>query len=470
MFEEMNISSSYLRATSLEVGSIEFFALTAALLFSIYILFKYKGSLLQKLFYIYIFFIPFTDRVYRLKGALEPTEILAIIIIFLFILKKFVKGESFSIKLGLHTKYMGGLFLLFLFSLLLPTFYYFTPTKNVIDESLSVPFAANLKEFPLFNWLYLIRFGLIVAVLYVFYQIVEKEFFKKSIKIYVWAGSFASIVGMTQFLLFLLGHKVFGVFFLAGFPRVKGLAHEPATFGAFLVSSLALTFFLSNRKLRLRPFHIIVQTIGLILTMSGSAIPIYILFLAFLTIQGLIEKIKLKELYLYYSFIGIVIIVFLLSGLITPETISYNMDKLGLYVKDLFTFQNPESERGTDILFLKESLQQNPIFGIGIFNFVFYPTAATNTFLMLLAELGIFGFSIFLFLTTFFYWGVFRLNKLKCYKSNPYTLPLFVFILTIPFQFFALRVLNFHYIWFMVALFAAIGKLNFAHRSQKIKV
>jgi len=470
MFEEANISSSYLRASSLEIGSIEFFALTAALLFSIYILFKYKGSLLQKLFYIYIFFIPFTDKVYRLKGVLEPTEILAIIIIFLFMSKKFIRGESFSTKLGLHTKYMGSLFLLFLFSLLLPTFYYFTPMKNVIEESLSTPFAANLKKFPLFNWLYLIRFGLIMAVFYVFYQMIEKEFFKKSIKIYVWAGSFASIVGIIQTLFFLLGYKVFGVFFLAGFPRVKGLAHEPATFGAFLVSSLALTFFLSNRKLKLRISHIIVQTIGLILTMSASAIPIYILFLAFLTIQGLIKKIKLKELYLYYSFIGIVVIVFLLSGLVTPETISYNMNKLVLYVKELCTIQSLGSVRGTDIHYLKEALQKNPILGIGIFNFIFYPTAATNTFLMLLAELGIFGFSIFLFLTIFFYWGIFQLNKLKCYKSNPYALPLFIFILVVPFQLLALRVLAFHYIWFMIALFVAIGKLNFVHRNQENKV
>jgi len=133
--------------------------------------------------------------------------------------------------------------LLFLFSLLLPTFYYFHPIISVVEESLSTSLAAGLKTFPFFNWLYLIRFGLIVASLYIFYQVVDKKFLKNTIKTYVWAGSFASIVGMAQIALFALGHKVAGVFFLAGFPRVKGLAHEPATFGVFLLSSLALTFF-----------------------------------------------------------------------------------------------------------------------------------------------------------------------------------------------------------------------------------
>jgi len=85
MFEAINTSSSYIRAVSLEVGSVEFFALVVAVLISIFILFKYKGTLLQKLFLVYVFFIPFTDRVYRLKGVLEPTEVLAIIIILIFI-------------------------------------------------------------------------------------------------------------------------------------------------------------------------------------------------------------------------------------------------------------------------------------------------------------------------------------------------------------------------------------------------
>jgi len=84
---------------------------------------------------------------------------------------------------------------------------------------------------------------------------------------------------------------------------------------------------------------------------------------------------------------------------------------------------------------------------------------------MLFAELGVFGFSIFLFLTIFFYWGVFKLNQSKQYKMSPYALPLFTFILTIPFQFLALRVLNFHYVWFMVALFVAIEKIDWSQQS-----
>jgi len=470
MFEAINLSSSYIRAVSLEVGSVEFFTLLAAVLISAIILFKYKGTLLQKLFLVYVFFIPFTDRVYRLKGVLEPTEVLAIIIILIFIFEKLVKGGSFSKKTGLHIKYMGGLFLLFLFSLLLPTFYYFHPTNSVIDESLSTSLAASLKTFPFFNWLYLIRFGLIVVLLYIFYQVVDKKFFEKNIKTYIWAGSFASVVGMAQVALFVLGHKVAGVFFLAGFPRVKGLAHEPATFGAFLLSSLALTFFLSNKKLKLRKLHIVLQTIGLALTMSASAIPIYVIFLVFLTVQGLMKRIKLKELYFYYFLIAIILVGFFSSGFIKPETISYTTEKLGFYVKEMVTGQNLGSGRGGDIYYLKEALKERPVFGIGIFNFVFYPTEAANTFFMLFAELGAFGFSIFLFLTIFFYWGVFKLNQSKRYKISPYALPLFTFILTIPFQFLALRVLNFHYIWFMIALFITIEKIEWEKESTNIRI
>jgi len=460
VFKNINPSTSYLRAVYLELGSVEFFALLIAILFSLYILFKWKDSLFLKLFYIYIFFIPFTDRVYRLFGVLEPAEILAIIIILLFLSKKLVQGRSFPTQIGLHTKYMGGLFLLFLLSLLLPTSYYFVSAEDNVEKSLSTPLMASLREPPIFNWLYLFRFGLIFGVLYIFYLMAKKEIFEKVIKIYIWTGSFGSLIGISQLLLFYLGYKVYGVFYI-NFPRIKGLAHEPATFGAFLISSLALTFFVSNQQLKFKTFHLLLQSVGLLLTMSASSIPLYFIFLLILIFQCLSRKISLRRLSYYFFALGGVIILFFVSNFITKETLSYTIGKIFLYVKEVITGQELGTLRGTDIENLKIALKENPIFGIGIFNFVFYQTSATNTFVMLLAELGIFGFSIFLILTHFFYWGVFRLNKLKAYRFNPHALSLFTFILIIPLQLLVLRVINFHYLWFMVALFSVIKKLDF---------
>ena len=157
------------------------------------------------------------------------------------------------------------------------------------------------------------------------------------------------------------------------------------------------------------------------------------------------------------------LLVLLCIGIIffKTEAITETIGKLTQKVSDLFSdYKNGTnfSGRGNDIQGIKTVMKYNAIFGIGSFNstLFFKDNANTNTYLVLLMELGIGGMLFLipcLLLYTVCFVKMIRKIKNKILYANEMTFFIVAFIAIA-----WLRILFFHQIWVVFAIgFAAIN-------------
>ena len=192
---------NFIRAEALTPGSLEFFALLAMVIYSIG---KYKLSLMPT----YVLFIPFTDKVYRVSD-IQIADILSVLIVSRAILKSKLPINKYVVILFgifIFGGWVGGYYFGDFFSLL------YTVRVSVIVLA-SIAIADELQRSP--------------ALL----PVISKAY--RSVII------FSVTVAILQASLWLLGFPIDGVFWV-GYIRVKGLAHEPSTFGIWLALSLPL--------------------------------------------------------------------------------------------------------------------------------------------------------------------------------------------------------------------------------------
>lgn len=455
------------RATALEPWSVEFFALASAVTFSLIILLKGRERMEAKLFFIYIVFLPFTDRVYRVF-SLQPVEVIIFLLSVISLARSATSGRPLT--LGAHTPYLAFLAALFLVTLTVPGFHGFWEGRQAIfgDEYFMTPSKYQLP--PFYNWLYWGRFVVIIVGMSLFYQALSGqgsgELLERAIRLYVLAGTFASVVIVIQAALFLGGYGVNGIFYDMGVLRVKGLAHEPTTMGSYLLSSLVLCFsFSGSRGLRVKYGHFLVQLAGLVLTVSVTMMTTMFLTLAGLAVaSGLLRKRISSLLPSWKGALAAIALLVIVAAVLRAGDVELIKDKIGMYVSACLSPESIPTDpsgktgvKGADLYFALSYLREFPIFGIGFSNFVFTEATATNTYFTMLVESGILGFALFAL------WGLLFFRKLhsmfrRVSGRSEHALALYAYIyITLPMTLFFLRVFNFHYIWVMVLLPFVMG-------------
>lgn len=448
------------RATALEPWSVEFLALACVVIFSIVVLSRGKDRIEAKLFFIYIVFLPFTDRVYRVF-SLQPVEMVVLVLFMVSIVRFAVSGRP--LLLGVYTPYLAFLAALFLLTLTAPGFRGFWEGHQVIfgDEYFMSPSMYQLP--PVYNWLYWMRFAVITVGMLLFYQAFTGEgsdaLLEKGIRLYVLAGTFAGLVTIVQAALFLGGYGVNGIFYDMGVLRVKGLAHEPTTMGSYLLSSLVLSFSFSRMKgLRVKYGHFLVQLFGMILTVSVTMLTIMVLTIAGMIVASVAMSRRVSSV--IPSWKGALVAVLLLIPVVAlagAGDLGLVKDKIDMY---LSAYLSPETipidpsgktgVKGADVYFSLKYLGEHPFLGIGFSNFVFTEATATNTYFTILAESGVLGFALFSLWALFFYRRLHIIFR-RINGQSEHVLPLYAYIyITLPLTLFFLRVFNFHYIWVMV--------------------
>jgi hypothetical protein len=409
---------SFVRAETLAFGSIEFFALVAI---AVYAVFKYKGNLIPT----YILFIPFTDKVYRI-GDLQIADILA-----LLILAK--AAINFRIKFNRYTVLLGGILL----------------GGSVV---------AMLFHKDIFALAYSIRvFSIALVAMVIAEKLKDSDQLVLIVrKAYKFIVVFSVCVGLFQAVLWSLGLPIDGVFY-THYIRVKGLGHEPSTFGIWLALSLPLIL-RDNKHSNYTQYDwplFGVIMLGMVLTSSSSAI------ITFLIIGTLMIFVNNKITKVQKILVAGIASVFLVATTAIFNEIVYDnvVLKAGTYFLELAdsTLEDTSGRGGDRYLFLL--LSESPNTGIGLFRssraaeiFAEYGVdlyiPGSNFYLTTYAEFGvIFGPVVLLLIFAWFVWTFHTILKTRSMWGCS--------IVGWFFALAAMRIFGFHQPWLNYALFMA---------------
>jgi O-antigen ligase len=307
----------------------------------------------------------------------------------------------------------------------------------------SMIFADNLGE----------SFTIISRYIYSFllyFLIVHLANSNSKIKKIIW---FLIISGFLASLLGFYGYFIGNVSIFGGIQPLKDADNNG--FARFLIPFIPLSVFLLNsqeqkyKKIVLAVFFFLI-TAAVVLTFSRSG------FLALLLVLFLIflrQKNKLKIL-------GIFFLIFLLCLPLIPLTL-WTRASTFLDVGTAGFHDGSFSERSAVVISGLNMFKDNFLFGVGVGNFPeVYPAyvlkgfesvdkVAHNTYLSVLAELGITGFLLFI---TIIFWSFKNINI--CKNDNPNLIVYGVEIALIGFLFFSFFLTSEYYymLWLLVAL------------------
>jgi hypothetical protein len=410
---------NFIRTETLIPMSLEFFSLLAIIMYSI---FKYKGALLPT----YVLFIPFTDKVYRIADV-QIADILSVLIVCAAVLKK---------KLPIN-KYVVILFGIFMFGAVVGGCYF--------------------KDF--YSLLYVFRVSVVVLASIAIADQLQRSpaLFSVITNAYRFIVIFSVVVAFSQALFWLLGLPIDGVFWV-DYIRVKGLAHEPSTFGIWLALSLPLIMQnrKPSRKIKVDKVLLAAILLGTALTTSAAA------FMTLCTVGVLMISInpEISNRNKIKGLLGLAVgCIFLITAFneIFYENI---LQKATSYLAELM---NPVLEdtsgRGGD-RYLLMLLAEFPYSGIGIFRSsragdilaelgmdVYVP--GSNLYLTTIIEFGlIIGPIVLLMLLVWIFWSFRTTLKLNSQWGCS--------VIGWFFSMLAMRIFGFHQPWLNYALF--IGK------------
>lgn len=418
-------SFNYVRAENIELFSLEFFAV-AFLFFSI-LIYRKKGIL-----FVLAMTLPFTDQVYKIFGF-SLTDFFALLIIFLnlsCIRENFIKISIISI-FGL----LGSFICIFLYN-------------DFVSVLLAIKF--------------LIVFSLYCVLKKVLIDEGKRDNFFFGYK-YIYL--FSVIFALLQYIFWWMGYEVAGAFYLDGILRVKGLAHEPATFACWLVLGLPIAFERRNNKVVINYYLLISFFVGMGLTLSATAI--IVLFLIFIVAMIYMSKYdrKIFRKSIFLSFLLLPIFIFFAGDKIQEQA----LPKVKSYVMEMIdeSAENNSGRGGDRILF--DYLNESPYLGIGMFratrisnqddsseNFI----SGTNFYITTVSEWGYFLGPLLILL--FIFW-IFNLKKYI--NNNNYLW--FAAILGWCLMVAGIRVISFYQPWVGVAVFIAYRKIVVCNEPQK---
>jgi O-Antigen ligase len=324
---------NYIRAETLSVPSIEFFALVFAFIFFLFFTEK-------KLIELYIILLPFTDKVYRFL-SLQPSDILSIIII--------LSNLKYISK---NLRYLYLIIPLFLFGSL----------NGLIQFDDSYGIQYSIRILLIFGAVNVISSSLVNG---------EKDI-SSYINLYKKVVWFSLAVAFSQVFFWYLNFPVAGIFYGYGIPRMKGLSHEPSTFCFWL--AMSLPFGIQHKsnieeqgKTTFDRPYIVALLITIIYTGSTSGlITTIVLFLLFL-----LSELK-KNLSAVAKYLASAVLIVMIIGASNTSLATYFGEyvtaKLGSYISEMVSGESKgeESGRGGDRKLFKY-LSENPLFGIGAF-------------------------------------------------------------------------------------------------------
>lgn len=441
----MNIDRNYIRINTLSFNSIEIYMLFFLFICFAYIMLKANKKLSMKLICMYILALPYTDIVYRFFN-IQISEYIIITIIITDIFRNKVQVSKCSL-----IKFMA-IFSAILWMSTAVSYIFGRYSSNIFGIKISASYSVlnNIK--------YMLTIYMINRIIV---EIDSKEKFFSIIDLIRFSGNITAITTIAQVIMYKMGFVVPGIFDMWGIPRAKGLSHEPGTNAFVLLTTMALsTIYVFEDHFKIYKMSLIIQLCGFVVCFSSGAIPIFIIYILLLLFLIIKKKMTTKTIYNIFLWGGIslVAIVIVIQYFNLTDSIILLINKLMAMGADYLNGTN-YSGRGSDVLIIENTINNNFFFGIGAFNStqVYKDIANTNTYIILFGELGIIGIVLIVLNTFAFLFAFSRyckvVNKAPLYKNFvAYSIIIFLLIAW-------LRVLFFQQIWLALALFFILLKL-----------
>jgi hypothetical protein len=410
---------NFIRAEALTLGSLEFFALLVIVIYSII---RYKGNLIPT----YVLFVPFTDKVYRIFD-IQIADILGVLIICSAVFKNKLPLNGYAVIIFCIFEFggwVGGYYFGDFFSLL----YIFRVSIIVLA---SIAIADELRRSP------------------ALFPVISEA--------YRFVVIFSVAVATLQALLWLLGLPIDGVFWV-GYIRVKGLAHEPSTFGVWLALSLPLIIQYKKLSGEITIDKLLLGAIllGTALTSSAAAF-LTLCLVGLLMISNNPEISSGKKMHFFLGLIfGCIVLITAFNDIFYKNIILKALTYLSELVDP--ALEDTSGRGGDRYLFLL--LAQSPYTGIGAFRSskagdllaelgmnVYVP--GSNFYITTIVEFGlIVGPLVLLVVFAWIFWLIRTTLKVKSQWGCS--------VIGWFFAISAMRIFGFHQPWLNYALF--IGK------------
>ena len=272
---------------------------------------------------------------------------------------------------------------------------------------------------------------------------------------------FSVIVVVLQVILWFLGMPISGIFYQVGLIRAKGLAHEPSTFGMWLVFSLPfLVYYHVNHERRIGKIYVTVAMflVGMMLTSSILALAsVIVLMIAWGILNFRRKPLKIMA-------VGLVLLLGAASSAVyfneqVEDTI---VPKVASYINEMMDPNAvDESGRGGDRQLVR-IFHDNPHFGIGAFRssrlfenaeindvIVYDFIPAANTVLTTLVEFGVVGLICWVI---FFFLFLRNISRYIIDANMVFVAGLVAWL----FSMLGARLLAFYQPWLIVALIAVV--------------
>jgi hypothetical protein len=363
----------------------------------------------KRLFYIFIFSIPFTasgiflfDRVNR-KTGITITMFLSILL-FLGVLLNYRQGY----RIKKRTLRLILLLFLFLASAYISTFLIPLIINGRAKGYNQYGFISPiyLTSFNLTQFIYLVYGGLTILVI-IFY-VKKREELVNSIRTFILSGLFVSIWGWYQYLASLFGFQYINIFntinegykqTINNIPRLVSVALEPSNISIYMIFLIILTYMLKDNKIifkkRDHMLLIIIFIITLLMTLSTTALLILFCFFSFIIINKIYVKHNLSEIVinksLIYIIFSLIICCILTIYILNKYYIEIYETILSLTINKISTASG--NDRFTRAIYSFELFFNYPIFGVG-----WGSNETYDSLTKLLSNLGIIGFSLFSFI------------------------------------------------------------------------
>lgn len=416
---DLNNPHNFVRVQELKLVSIEFFSIIVIL---IYIFYLWKKRRLN-IEIIYFLSLPFTDIVFR-KFSVQPAEILSIFLLTNHY-KKFRATPVYFIALTLIA--------FSVISYINPN----TPDFSTINRATGG--GADIYG-QTYSIMYSFRFLLTALVFSVLSR--KKFIIPKSVIQFVVVFTF--LVTFLQVFLWILGLPIDGIFYV-GFPRAKGLSHEPGPWSIWVMSLIPYILYF-----RLGWKYFLLNFLTLICTFSAHG---FISFFAFFVILAILSPsfldkkiIRPKTLLPLIFFIMTIIVLAIIYQEKIPELL-FPFVKVWEYLLQLTGQMEISATAGGrvgDIALFQEYFHEHWLLGIGSFNAVLAAELSPpqNAFIYLPVEIGLLGILILIFFWLLHY------RELTYGATNIYFLAFcFTFLVMVS----GVRCLTWHELWYAQA-------------------
>jgi len=425
----------YVRASNLEIFSVEFWTLLVFLIFIASTFIKNKCYLFEKFILCFFASLILTDNVYKFFSV-QISDVFGLLAVISYYLRSILVNNCLKLNINFFKKPPGLLMLVTAFacfiSLVLPGCFYF---HNKIYNGI------NLSAL-LTSWLYLARIIILFLFCNILYQasLSNKNLVEKCIKTLLYSGMLGCIVYWVQIGLFTFNlSDVNGIFNDFNFPRAKGVAHEPATFAhsLFFIIILSSVYF---KKMNLK---ILILILTVIATFSLGVYATFVVFLLICFLNMFLKKSrKIAGIAVFLLFLGVfAVLLYHLTG-----DIFFKMgDKLIYHIQNKIFEQNPV---------IDSLIRQYPsvkFFGVGLYNSVQPFTdlfEVRNSYSLIYEDTGLFGFVFFMIFLIY--------NLIICLKKNSNSRKIILFSYIFSFCLITLNVIRmafFPYLWLSLTLF-----------------